>query len=161
METNNLITCLMSQIEKQAPIIAFCNPSIMLLSDQECQLKIPLDNNTKSHVGSVGFGALAVGADCVGGILTWYIINKLKKEVDFCFTVANINFIKKASTDVIFSCKDGDAIAAAITQSSVDKEKTHVPIQVIAEINTKEGIQTAATFAMTLALRFPKSHIPI
>jgi len=157
MDKNNLINHLMSQIETQSPIIAFCKPSIMLLTDQECQLKIPLDNNTKSHVGSVGFGALAVGADCTGGVLAWYIISKLNQKVDFCFTVANIIFVKKATSDVIFSCKDGDAIATAIAQASIGKEKINVPIQVIAEIITKDGLQTAATFAMNLSLRLFKA----
>ena len=51
------------------PLLASVRPSVVELSETRCVVKVPLRRWSKNHLGSMYFGALAIGADCAGGLL--------------------------------------------------------------------------------------------
>ena len=63
------------------PLMFFCRPKIMEISDDRVVIKIALNRRTKNHVKSMYFGALAVGADLAGGFLALEHIRKCKKKI--------------------------------------------------------------------------------
>lgn len=146
---------LIENIKTQVPLIAFCNPNIKKLSSQACSVLIPLTLNTRSHIGSMGFGALAIGADCTGGFLVWYLAKKLNEKIDFCFSNAKINFLKKPKTDVLFNCLEGEIISEAIKKTLMNKQSVNILIHVTAETITPNGTEPVATFEMNLAIKAP------
>ena len=67
------------------PLLFYCRPKIILLTDQKVQFKIKLKRRVKNHLGSMYFGALAVGADLTGGYLALHHMQKSSKKVKLIF----------------------------------------------------------------------------
>ncbi len=44
------------------PLIGFCKPKILELTDERTVIRMPHHRHTKNHLGSIYFGALAIGA---------------------------------------------------------------------------------------------------
>ncbi|KTD07379.1 hypothetical protein [Legionella jamestowniensis] len=143
---------LLKKLEKKSPLIAFCQPKIDFITEKACQIRLPLNDHTKSHLGSMGFGALAVGADLTGGLLAWFHIQKMPNNYDFCFAAAQIKFLKKPSSEVIFCCRDGDLISASL-KSLQPKEKINITINVIATIESTLFEKKAAVFDLNLSIK--------
>ena len=54
------------------PLIGFCKPKILELTDARTVIRMPHHRHTKNHLGSIYFGALAIGADLAGAFLVFY-----------------------------------------------------------------------------------------
>lgn len=106
------------------PMIGFVRPNLLALNDTDVAVKIRLRRRTKNHLNSMYFGALAIGADVAAGIHTFYFSEKLGKKVSFAFKGMNAEFIKRAESDIVFKCNQGDLIYKAILKS--DKENVRI-----------------------------------
>ena len=71
----------------KVPLIFYCRPKGVKLSNSSVTLKIPLLRRTKNHVGSMYIGALAVGADLTSALLALNIINKSKIKIMMTTTI--------------------------------------------------------------------------
>lgn len=96
------------------------------------------------------FGALAVGADLAGGIHAFYFADQLKKNISFSFKGMKADFIKRAETDVIFECKDGLKVKAALEESARTNERVNEVTKVQA-FNLQDEL--VAEFEMQLSVR--------
>ena len=47
----------------KVPLIFYCKPKVVDISNDSVTLKIPLLRRNRNHVGSMYIGALAIGAD--------------------------------------------------------------------------------------------------
>ena len=106
------------------PMIGFVRPNLLVLNDTDVAVKIRLRRRSKNHLNSMYFGALAIGADVAAGIHTFYFSEKLGKKVSFAFKGMNAEFIKRAESDIVFKCTQGDLIYKAILKS--DKENIRI-----------------------------------
>ena len=95
---------------KNVPLIFWCRPRIKELSARSTKIVIPLNRRTKNHLNSMYFGVLAVGADCAGGLTAMKIIKESGKNVSFAFKDFQANFIKRADSDTVFECLDGEGL---------------------------------------------------
>ena len=69
----------------KVPMIYWVSPSIVLMDDEQCIVKIPLNRRTKNHLNSMYFGVLCTGADIAGGYVAMNEITNSKKKVALSF----------------------------------------------------------------------------
>lgn len=132
------------------PMIGFVRPKLLLLNDTEVEVKIRLRRRTRNHLKSMYFGALAVGSDIAAGIHTFYFAEKMEKKVSFAFKGMNAVFIKRAESDIIFKCNQGDLILKAMEQS--DKQKVRINETVVVNAIDSQG-EIVAKFDMIISVR--------
>ena len=78
--------------EQLVPMIGYCQPEILKLTDESVEIKIPLNNETKNHLHSMYFGALAVGADAAGGFLAISKSEQMGKKIWLDLRRLKLNF---------------------------------------------------------------------
>ncbi len=112
------------------PVIGFCAPVIEEMSAKALRIRIPLGWRTRNHLGSMYFGALATGADLVGGLLVMEKGRQRRKKVHFAFKDVQGEFLKRPEGDVQFDCAAGEEIDAMIDESLASGQRINRPIQV-------------------------------
>jgi acyl-coenzyme A thioesterase PaaI-like protein len=105
------------------PLLGFVKPQLLTLDDESVQVKVNLRRRTKNHLNSMYFGALAVGADVAGGVHAFYFAEKHNLKVSFAFKGMNAEFIMRAESACIFTCKEGKKVEAAILKSKNTGER--------------------------------------
>ncbi|MEO5968598.1 MAG: DUF4442 domain-containing protein [Bdellovibrionia bacterium] len=146
-------TFLLRAFGVKIPLLFFTTPSVVDLSDDRCEIKIPLNRRTKNHLGSMYFGALAIGADCAGGMIALQMIQKSGVGVSLIFKDFHAEFLKRAEGDVHFSCESGKEIAELVERAIESGERQNLSVQVIATVPDKEGIEPVARFTLTISLK--------
>jgi acyl-coenzyme A thioesterase PaaI-like protein len=134
------------------PLIAFCRPTVVDLSDKRAEIKIPLMRRTKNHLGSMYFGVLAVGADCAGGFLAMQIIRANKLPMAIVFKDFKAEFLKRPDGDVHFICEDGEAVTALIDRAMKSGVRENLPVTVIAAVPSQSH-EPVARFVLTLSVK--------
>ena len=94
----------------KVPLIFYCRPKIVNISEDSVTLKIPLLRRNKNHVGSMYIGALAIGADLSSALLALNIVDKSKRKIIPIFKDLKAEFLKRAEGDVHFVCNEGEKI---------------------------------------------------
>jgi acyl-coenzyme A thioesterase PaaI-like protein len=135
------------------PMIAFAGPRFMELSSTKAVIRIPLGYRTRNHLGSMYFGAMAVGADLVIGGLAWSLINKSGKPLNLIFKDFKAEYLKRAEDDVLFICEEGTAIRALIDRVIEAGERVNGTVSAYALVPKKFGAEPVATFQLTLSLK--------
>ncbi len=136
------------------PMILFLSPRVVQVNNQRLEICIPLTYRSRNHLGSMYFGALAVGADCASGLLAMRLIEKRKdKEITLVFKDFNAKFLKRPEGDVHFSCEMGEAIAALVERAARTGERCNLPLEVTATVPKVSGAEPVATFVLTLSLK--------
>lgn len=105
------------------PLLAFCRPKVTVLNDNQARILIPLGWNTKNHLGSMYFGALAMGAELSVAVQVLERINTEKLKINFIFKDFNCQFLRRADTDVIFEFNDIPKINQLLDKAINTKER--------------------------------------
>ena len=137
-------------------MLGFVNAKLVEYTDEKTVVKIPLNRKTRNHLGSVYFGALAVGADVTGAWIAFDYLDRTKKNVSIVFKDLQAEFLKRADGDVHFTCLDGPDVLASFKQTILDGERKNIPLTVTATVPSKYGEEPVATFVMTLSMRYKK-----
>lgn len=138
----------------QIPMILFLSPRVVQVGDRRIEVCIPLTYRSRNHLGSMYFGALAVGADCASGLLAMRLIDKRKdKQISLVFKDFSAKFLKRPVGDVHFSCDMGEEIAALVQRAATTGERCNLPLEVIATVPKVSGQEPVATFVLTLSLK--------
>ena len=135
------------------PLMFFCGPKVVEINSNSVTIKIPFKRRTKNHVGSMYFGALAVGADLSGGLLALEHIRKSKRKINLLFKDFHADFLKRAEGDVHFKCDEGEKIKSLVEQVISTANRCNTPINVTAYVPNKLGEQPVAKFILTLSLK--------
>ena len=136
------------------PLLASVRPVLVALDDHHCVVKLPLGWWTRNHLGSMYFGALAIGADCAGGYLAVDRIRRLKAPVSLVFKAFRAEFLKRPESDVYFICEEGTHIEALVDQVLASGERQTEPVQVRAATRLAGGeYETVAEFTLELSLK--------
>ena len=137
----------------QVPVLLFLGPRVLELDDAGCAVQIPLGWRARNHLGSMYFGALCAGADVAGGLVAATLIQRRHRKVKLIFADLKAEFLKRADGDVLFRCRQGAAIRAAVEQADVTGERVTVPVEVVATVPKKYGDEPVARFTMGLSLK--------
>lgn len=135
------------------PLILFVGPSVVELDAQRCVLRIPLGWRTRNHLGGMYFGTLATGADCAGGLAAMQRIRESGKDVSLIFKDFRAEFLKRAESDVLFTCVDGAMIAQQVDIAAQSTERVSFPVNITATCPATFGDEPVAKFVLTLSLK--------
>ncbi|MBL7684874.1 MAG: DUF4442 domain-containing protein [Deltaproteobacteria bacterium] len=135
------------------PTLFLVSPSVLKISKEMCEVKIPLNYITKNHLNSMYFGVLAMGADCAGGLMGMEAIKRSGKKVDLIFKDFKAEFLKRATSDVHFICKDGKKIYEQVQETIKSKKRTNRVMHIIATTPKVSGDEPIAKFELTLSLK--------
>ncbi len=109
----------------KVPLLFLTGASIQSIDVNHCQIKMPFNKLIKNHLGSVYFGALAIGADACVGFLAAYQIEKTQRPISLVFKSFEAQFLKRAEGPTIFSCDQGERINELIQKCMKTGERHH------------------------------------
>ncbi len=132
------------------PMLGRLHPKIECINDEMVQVKIKLKRRSKNHLNSMYFGALAVGADCCGGLHAFYFAEKYHKKISFAFKSMSAQFLKRAETDATFIFNSGKEIEALVMKSIETGERYNHTCTIEVFNTSKELV---ATFNMEASLK--------
>lgn len=135
------------------PMIAFLSPRVMRISDEVITIRLPLNYRSKNHLGSMYFGAMAVGADLVVGTMAMRCIQKLDQDIQIIFKDFKAEYFKRAEDDVYFTCEKGLEIAELVEKAATGEGRVHLPVEVYATVPSIFGKEHVAKFTLTLSLK--------
>lgn len=135
------------------PMVAFLGPQVLFSSDQKMILKIPMGYRSKNHLNSMYFGALAVGADLVVGLLAKTQIEKSNSKIQLVFKDFKAEYLKRAEADVHFICDQGEEIKALVEKAENSEERVNQTFKAYATVPDKFGDEPVARFELTLSLK--------
>lgn len=136
------------------PLLASVHPSVVELTEARCVVRIPLRRWTRNHLGSMYFGALAIGADCAGGLLAMDQIKRSGGDISLVFKTFQATFLKRPESDVYFICEEGGAIRDQVRRAREAEERITEPMHVQAAVKLPDGsFEPVAEFTLELSLK--------
>ena len=134
------------------PLLWFCRPKIVHISNKSIEIKIPLKRRTKNHLNSMYFGALSVGADITGGFLAMLCIQKSKHNVALIFKDFKADFLKRAEGDVHFTCVEGLKVSQLVEKTIETGNRENMVVHINASVPSISN-DIVARFELTLSLK--------
>jgi len=135
-------------------LLRFVKPSILELSDDRCEVVIPLNWRTRRRdIQAMYLGVLVMGADVAGGLIAFNLIMRTKRPVSFLFKDVQGEFFKRAEDDVHFVCEDGKLIRDLVGRAMASGERQQETVHITATVPTKLGDEPVAKFALTLSVK--------
>ena len=135
------------------PLIGFCSPKIIRMDDKTVEVTMPHKWRTKNHLGSIYFGALAIGADLAGAFLVFTKAKARGVNANFAFKDVEGKFLKRPESTVHFISHDGDVIDQMLDESIASGERINRPVSVIVTCPEKNGDDVMASFTLTLSIK--------
>ena len=135
------------------PVLFFLGPVVERLDEKCCAVRIPFGWRSRNHVGSMYLGALVAGADLAAGLPAARLIREKHRKVVLIFSDLRCEFLKRADGDVLFTCDEGYAVAAAVRQADASGERVTIPVRVTATVPRKYGDEPVARFTLGLSLK--------
>jgi hypothetical protein len=135
------------------PLLWWVQPTILEAAPHRTELKIPLSRKTKNHLGTMYFGALAMGAEAAVAIKAIQAIRESQKPVDFIFKDFQAQFLKRAEGDVHFVCEQGDSVIALVDKCLLSEERETQSFQSYAIVPSVDPNAKIAEFTITLSVK--------
>mgnify|MGYP006141424427 FL=1 len=135
------------------PLIGFCSPKIIRMDSKTLEVTMPHSWRTKNHLGSIYFGALAIGADLAGAFLVFSKAKARGVNANFAFKDVEGKFLKRPEGRVHFISHDGDVIDQMLDESIATGERVNRPVSVIVTCPEKNGDDVMASFTLTLSIK--------
>jgi acyl-coenzyme A thioesterase PaaI-like protein len=135
------------------PLIGFCSPKIIRMDEKTVEVTMPHKWRTKNHLGSIYFGALAIGADLAGAFLVFTKAKARGVNANFAFKDVEGKFLKRPEGRVHFTSHDGDVIDQMLDESIATGERINRPVSVVVTCPEKNGDDVMASFTLTLSIK--------
>lgn len=135
------------------PLLGSVRPSVVEWGEDRCVIRVPLRRWTRNHFNSMYFGALAIGADCAGGIMAVELIRQRKAKVSLIFKSFHAEFIKRPESDVFFICDEGARIRDLLDRVLATDQRLAEMIPLTAAVRTPDGYEPVARFQLELSLK--------
>lgn len=139
--------------QHQVPLIGFCQPRLITLTDTQCDIQIPLNQQTQNHVKSLYFGTLSVGADITGAFMAMMLCQQSSQYIELLFKDFKADFKRMALADTLFSCHDGQLIQQMIKETISTHRRVNQPLNIIATTPSISDDKVVASFELTLSLK--------
>jgi acyl-coenzyme A thioesterase PaaI-like protein len=136
------------------PLLGSVRPTVVVMDGARCVIRVPLRRWTKNHLGSMYFGALAIGADCAGGIMAAQLIREKKAGVSLVFKSFRAEFLKRPESDVYFICEEGARISDLVDRTLASELRLGEMITIVAAVRAPDGsYDPVARFQLELTLK--------
>lgn len=142
---------------RHVPLLLSVRPTVVELSDERIALRIPLNRWSRNHLGSMYFGALAMGADAAVGLLTMHLCRRRgQAKAHFSFKDFHADFLRRPEGDVLFICDEGARLGelADAVRESAERHNLSVPAYAVLETDPS---QVVARFSLTVSLKRGKA----
>jgi hypothetical protein len=134
------------------PLLAFCLPKVVEMSDSRSEVKVALSYRTRNHLGVMYFGGLAMGAELSVALKCVTTIPKTGKKIDFLFKDFSAEFLKRADGDVHFICDEAGEVEALVRQASETDERLNKTFNGYAIVPSK-GVEPVMKYTLTLSVK--------
>ncbi len=142
---------------KSIPLILICRPQVITVSAERTEIILPLGYLTKNHLGSMYFGALAIGADLSVGLFPAEAFGRAWKKdrtkVSFTFKTMKMNFLKRVDGDAHFIVESGEAGQKFIDTVLSSDERHEIPLKGRVTVPKKYGEEILAEFELLLSAK--------
>jgi acyl-coenzyme A thioesterase PaaI-like protein len=138
---------------KNIRLIAYVRPRVVDLTDERCEIVLPLSRRTRNHLGSMYFGALCTGADAAAALIGLKASRKAGGRIAVIFKDMQAEFFKRAEADVHFACEQGREISALIARADSSGERENLPVHVVATVPKLFASDPVARFTLTLSVK--------
>lgn len=135
------------------PLVFFCSPKIVEMSEDAVEIMIPLNYRTKNHLGSMYFGVQAVGADTAGGLLAMNRILETGNRVSLVFKDFHAEFLKRPEGDVHFRSEDGKKMRALVDRALATGERVNEIVEIVGTCPSKLGEEPVGSYRLTVSLK--------
>jgi acyl-coenzyme A thioesterase PaaI-like protein len=136
------------------PLLGSLRPRVVEWGEDRCVIRVPLRRWTRNHMGSMYFGALAMGADCAGGIMAVELIRRRGAKVSLIFKSFHAEFLKRPEADVFFICEAGARIRDLVDRVLATDQRLAEMIPLTAAVRTPQGgYEPVARFTLELSLK--------
>ena len=102
---------------QKLPAAFFSGLSIKHFDANSCTVKINYSWFSKNPFKSIYFAVEAMAAEMSSGMLAFSQVYKRNPSISMLVVKMEVNFIKKATGTVLFTCEEGAAIQHAINES--------------------------------------------
>lgn len=109
----------------KVPLLGICRPQVIELSEKRAVVQLPHEFLTKNHLGSMYFGALAMGAELSIALKLLARMRDEKLPVSFIFKDFSCEFLKRAEEDVQFITNDVNKINQLIDEALQTGERVN------------------------------------
>ncbi|MDD1779775.1 DUF4442 domain-containing protein [Enterovibrio sp. ZSDZ35] len=137
----------------KVPLIWYCRPKILVLDEEQVQVRIPLKRKTKNHLNSMYFGTLAIGADVAGGFMAMSKAEARGRKISLAFKSVKGDFLKRPEADVLFTCTDGKLIDQMLDETLSTGERVNQAVRIVATCPSINLDQPMAVFDLTLSVK--------
>lgn len=136
----------------KVPLLFATSPKVIQLDDKATTVYIPLKRKNKNHLGSMYFGALAMGAELSVALMAIKGTNESKHKVSFIFKDFSAQFLQRGDKGVYFTCEESKGVKALVAKAEKSSERVEKEFKGFAYIDqkTKEPI---LTYTLTLSLK--------
>ena len=138
---------------KKIRLIAYVRPRVVDLTDERCEIVLPLSRRTRNHLGSMYFGALCTGADAAAALIGLRASRKAGGLIAVIFKDMQAEFFKRAEADVHFACEQGREISQLIARADSSGERQNLPVHVVATVPKLFASDPVARFTLTLSVK--------
>src|SRR6476619_3343130 len=115
-------------------LISYVRPRVVDLTDERCEIVVPLSWRTRNHLRSMYFGALCTGADAAAALIGIEASRRAGGRVAVVFKDMQAEFLKRAESDVHFAVEQGLEIRDLIARADASGERQNLPVQVVATV---------------------------
>jgi hypothetical protein len=107
---------------QKLPAAFFAGLRIQHFDANSCTVKIKYSWFSKNPFKSIYFAVEAMAAEMCSGMLAFGQVYQRNPKISMLVVKMEVNFIKKATGTILFTCEDGAAIQAAINESIASGE---------------------------------------
>lgn len=134
------------------PLIAFCTPKVIEMSDQKTEIRIRLGYRTRNHLNSMYFGALAIGAELSIALKAIDEIQKSGERIDFIFQDFQASFLKRADGHTHFRSLDAMKVTEMVRKAKDTDERLYETFTGEAFVPGKSE-EPIMTYKLTLSVK--------
>jgi hypothetical protein len=134
-------------------LISYVRTRVVDVTDERCEICVPLSWRTRNHLRSMYFGALCIGADAAAALIGLRASRKAGGRVAVIFKDMQAEFVKRAEADVHFACEQGREISDLIAKADTSGERQNLPIRVVATVPKLFGTEPVARFTLNLSVK--------
>jgi hypothetical protein len=135
------------------PLIALLLPEVLEMGPSRTVIKVALRKLNSNHLGTMYFGALAMGAELVVAAKAVQAIYESKEKVDFVFKDFTAQFLKRADGHVHFVCDEGEAVEALIAKAIASGNREEQTFSGFAIVPSKSLEEKVMTSQVTLSVK--------
>lgn len=157
MSPRNLTYLLQAFSLVKVPLLGMIRPRVVELSDSKSTVRLPLNFLTKNHLGSMYFGALAMGAELSVALKVVEMNRVGPRKVSFIFKDFQCEFHQRAETDVVFSCAEVSAISALVEKTLASGERQNGKFQGKAYSAKSPESEPLMSYSLTISMKAQRS----